>query len=147
MAGRLPEKTPGTARGKPSGESDKLDAKSIEAVRPAEAIITQTMGHNHNKKGAKATHIEVRDLVRQDYNPIDTFKNNNVGGSGIPGPPDTPSLRNQDPNSCCGTIKTKIGARKRLDKSRVTSSKVKAKACKGSNVNYKPKFADPCPRW
>ena len=54
-------------------------------MRPAEAIITQNIVHNHTKKGAKAVN---RDLVGHDYDPINTFQDDNVGGSGIPGPPD-----------------------------------------------------------
>ena len=67
-------------------------------MRPAEAIITQILGqniaHNHTKKGAKAADMVAWDLVGHDYEPIDTFQDDSVRGSGIPGPPDKKDQEN-----------------------------------------------------
>ena len=63
--------------------------------------------------------MEARDLVGHDYDPIDTFEDNNVGASGIPGHPDTPGLHDQNPNDVCGTVKTK-------ERSKKTSGEIKS---------------------
>ena len=39
------------------------DKETIEAMRPAEATITQTIAHNHKKKGGKAADTKARNLA------------------------------------------------------------------------------------